>query len=134
MNHLFDVQNLCVLISGSSRGIGFELAWGFLEHGAKVAISSENESELNEAFKQLNATYRNRVLAVLCDVRSAESCREAVTKVISNFGSLTTTICNAGVDIIKPVELYSEQDWKFILDVNLKGTFNFSQAAMLKIL
>jgi NAD(P)-dependent dehydrogenase (short-subunit alcohol dehydrogenase family) len=130
MSNLFDVQNLCVLISGSSRGIGFELAQGFLDHGAKVTISSENQSELDEAFKKLDVKYKNRISAVLCDVRSSESCEKAVSKIISDFGSLTTTICNAGVDIIKPVESYSGQDWKFILDVNLQGAFNFSQAAI----
>lgn len=130
MSNLFDIQHLTVLISGSSRGIGFELAQGFLAHGAKVAILSENESELEEASKALSAKYHDRVSAILCDVRSQESCQTAVKKVISDFGSLTTTICNAGVDIIKPVESYSEQDWKYILEVNLQGAFYLSQAAI----
>ncbi len=130
MNNLFDVHDLCVLISGSSRGIGFELAKGFLEQGAKVIISSENKSELNQALQQLNDQYRNRVSSVVCDVRSFESCQNAVKKAASDLGSLTTTICNAGVDIIQPIENYSETDWKFILDVNLQGAFSFSQAAI----
>lgn len=130
MNNLFDVKDLCVMISGSSHGIGLTLAEGFLSNGAKVAISSENESELNEAYAQLKSKYHNRVSSVLCDVKSFQFCQNAIKKTVADLGSLTTTICNAGVDIIKPVEKYSESDWNFIVDVNLKGAFALSQAAV----
>jgi NAD(P)-dependent dehydrogenase (short-subunit alcohol dehydrogenase family) len=43
---------------------------------------------------------------------------------------LTTTICNAGVDRIKPIESYLESDWKFILEVNLQGACYLAQAAI----
>jgi NAD(P)-dependent dehydrogenase (short-subunit alcohol dehydrogenase family) len=130
MENIFSVEDLCVLISGSSRGIGLSLAQGFLEQGAKVAILSENESELELALKQLNSRFPNRVSGVVCDVRSFKSCQNAVKKVVSDLGSLTTTICNAGVDRIKPIEEYLESDWKFILEVNLQGAFYLAQAAI----
>ncbi len=130
MNNIFSVKDLCVLISGSSRGIGLQLARGFLEHGAKVSILSENEEELKVALGELNSLFPNRVFGVVCDVRSFESCQNAVKKAVSDLGSLTTTICNAGVDRIKPIEAYLESDWNFILEVNLQGAFYLAQAAI----
>lgn len=130
MKNIFDVKDLSVLVSGSSRGIGLQIARGFLEYGAKVSILSENKEELNQAFSQLNSDFPGRIFGVVCDVRSMQSCQEAISKVVTAQGDLTTTICNAGVDRIKPVESYLESDWEFILEVNLNGAFYIAQAAI----
>jgi NAD(P)-dependent dehydrogenase (short-subunit alcohol dehydrogenase family) len=130
MNTIFDVTNLSVLISGSSRGIGLHLAQAFLESGAKVAILSENRLELDQALHHLQNQFPDKVMGVACDVRSAHSCQEAIQQVVKTHGKLTTTICNAGVDRIKPIEAYQETDWKYILEVNLHGAFYLSQAAV----
>lgn len=130
MENLFSVKECVVLISGSSRGIGFELARGFLDQGAKVAILSENADELAQALKDLQETFSGRVYGVVCDVRSFDSCQQAVQKTAAHFGSLTSVICNAGVDRIKPVESYTESDWRFILEINLQGAFSIAQATI----
>ena len=70
MTNLFSVKESVVLISGSSRGIGLELARGFLEQEAKVSILSENAEELSDALEELQKTYSDRVYGVFCDVRS----------------------------------------------------------------
>jgi len=127
---IFSVNDLCVLISGSSRGIGLSVARGFLERGAKVTISSEDASELKQALELLKSQFPNRVFGAVCDVRSFSACQNAVKQAVSEMGTLTTTICNAGVDRIKPVESYNESDWKFILEVNLQGAFSLAQAAI----
>lgn len=130
MKNLFNVENLSVLISGSSRGIGLHVAKGFLENGAKVTILSENKKELEHELAQLVGRFPNHAFGVVCDVSSFESCQNAVKKAASDMGSLTTVICNAGVDRIKPIESYLESDWKFILEVNLQGAFALAQAAV----
>lgn len=129
-HNIFNVDSLSVLISGSSRGIGWHLAQGFLEHGAKVTLLSENENELKSALEKLSSQFPNRVFGLVCDVRSFEACQNAVKQAVSDMGTLTTTICNAGVDRIKPIESYDESDWKFILEVNLQGAFSLAQAAI----
>lgn len=130
MKNLFDVKDLSVLVSGSSRGIGLQIARGFLEYGAKASILSENKEELSQALKQLNSDFPGRAFGVVCDVSSMQACQEALDKVVSAQGCLTTMICNAGVDRIKPVESYLESDWNFILGVNLNGAFYMAQAAI----
>lgn len=130
MKNLFSVKESIVLITGSSRGIGLQLAHGFLEHGAKVSILSENEEELVLALRAIKSRFTDRVHSIVCDVRSFDACKEAVRETVANFGSLTSVICNAGVDRIKHIESYSESDWKFILEVNLQGAFSMAQAAV----
>src|SRR3569833_1439029 len=127
MENLFSVKERVVLISGSSRGIGFELARGFLDQGAKVSILSENADELSRALEELQRSFSARVYGVVCDVRSFDACQNAVQKTVAQFGSLTSVVCNAGVDRFKPLESYSESDWKFILEINLQGAFSIAQ-------
>ena len=124
------VEDLSVLISGSSRGIGFEVAKAFLASGAYVILSSHDEKELEAAYNLAKAEFGDKVGAVVCDVCKPESCVRAVSDAIEKFGKLDTVICNAGIDIIKSVQDYSEKEWDKILDVNLKGAFHFSQAAI----
>lgn len=112
--NIFDVSDLSVLVSGSSRGIGLQIARGFLEHGSKVSILSENKEELCQALSQLNSDFPSRAFGVVCNVSSMQSCLEAVSKVVDAQGFLTTMICNAGVDRIKPIESYLESDWEYI--------------------
>lgn len=130
MNNLFDIRNLKVLISGASRGIGLNVARGFLEHGATVAILSENKEELRLAVEQLSHSFSGKVFGIDCDVRSVDSCQAAIADTVAKLGSLTTVICNAGVDRIKSIESYQEADWKFILEVNLQGAFFIAQSAV----
>lgn len=130
MQNLFSVRETVVLITGSSRGIGLQLARGFLDQGAKVSILSENERELLAALRELQEIFSDRVYGVVCDVRSFDACQEAVQKTVIYFGTLTAVICNAGVDRIKPVESYSASDWNFILEINLQGAFSIAQAAV----
>lgn len=126
----FDVSNNVILISGSSRGIGLEVAKGFLQSGAKVTISGNDEAELNETYKELHASYKDKVHYVKCDVRSENECKQAIELTVGHFGKLDTIICNAGVDRIKEIAEYTEGDWDFIVDINLKGAFFFAQPAI----
>src|SRR5690348_13647550 len=112
IKNLFNVENLSVLISGGSRGIGLQLAEGFLINGAKVSILSENKKELELALKEYRTRFPGKIFGIVCDVRSFKACQKAVKQAVSEMGTLTTTICNAGVVRSMPIESYQESDWK----------------------
>lgn len=125
---MFNVSGQTVFISGSSRGIGLGVAKGFLEAGANVVISSNSQDEILMAENELKK-YASQMHSIFCDVRSLDDCKSAINEASKHFGSLNTVICNAGVDRIKSISEYTEDDWDFIIDVNLKGAFNLAQAA-----
>ena len=126
--NMFSVADKIVCISGSSRGLGKSLARGFAEDGARVIISSFNKEELEQTHQKFVSDNLD-VEAVVADVTRRRDCELLVNTTIDRFGGLDVMICNAGIDIIKPAETYTENDWDHIIDTNLRGYFYCAQFA-----
>ena len=125
---LFSVSNQVVIVSGGSRGIGRAIAAGFAERDAKVVITGRDDSSLTAAAKEIGADTRGSVTPIVCDVAKLEDIERLVAKVIADFGRIDTLVNVAGVNRRKPALDVSEDDYDFILDINLKGAFLLSQA------
>lgn len=111
------------LVTGGSRGIGFEIAKIFSENGAKVIITSKNSEQLQNAADKLNNT-----ISISADIRKEVEVRSVVEKIIEKFGKLDILINNAGIfPRIKQMHEISEEEWNDVLDINLNGTFRFSK-------
>lgn len=111
------------IITGGSRGIGFEIAKTFSENGAKVIITSKNSLQLQNAANKLNNT-----IAIPSDIRKEEEVKDVVEKTIERFGKLDILINNAGIfPKIKQLHEISEVEWNEVLDVNLNGVFRFTK-------
>jgi NAD(P)-dependent dehydrogenase (short-subunit alcohol dehydrogenase family) len=114
------------VISGaaSPRGIGLATARLFAEHGARVAIVDLNEEAAHDVAQSLGGEHRG----FACDVTDRESCQEAADRALEAFSRVDVLINNAG--ITQPLKLMeiSAKDWDPVLDVNLRGVLNLSQA------
>jgi NAD(P)-dependent dehydrogenase (short-subunit alcohol dehydrogenase family) len=124
---LFSVSNQVVIVSGGSRGIGRAIAKGFAERDAKVVITGRDESSLLAAAEEIGAG-KGSVTPIVCDVAKLADINRLVAKVITDFGQIDTLVNVAGVNRRKPALDVSEDDYDFILDINLKGAFLLSQA------
>lgn len=124
---LFSVKDRVTLISGGSRGIGRGIAAGFAQRGAKVVIASRDENTLRAASAEMS-TDENPVEWCVCDVSKPDDIRGCVEKVVQDHGRIDVLINVAGVNRRKRAETVSEDDYDFILDINLKGAFLLSQA------
>lgn len=135
MINLFDVAGKVVCITGSSRGLGFALASGFLDLGARVVLSSNDTEELRSAHETLaDKGYSEYVSSIEADVTSEEACQRLVEHPFNHFGLLDVMICNAGIDIIKPAETYTSQEWSQIIAVNLTGCYFTAKSAAARML
>lgn len=123
---LFSVKDRVTLVSGGSRGIGGAIARGFAENGARVIITGR-DAETLRASAEAMSTPDNRVAFEVCDVASASAIREVVAKVREDHGRIDTLVNVAGVNRRKNVEEVTEDDYDFILDINLKGAFLMAQ-------
>jgi NAD(P)-dependent dehydrogenase (short-subunit alcohol dehydrogenase family) len=121
---LFSVADQVVLVSGASRGIGRAIAEGFAQRGAKVVITGREAATLEQTARELGATVR----AMVCDVASRKAIEQLVPAVLKEFGQIDTLLNVAGVNRRMLAEKLSEDDYDFILDINLKGPFLLSQA------
>ena len=125
---LFSVENQVVLVSGGSRGIGRSIAQGFAERGATVIITGRELKTLEATAKEI-AGPKKPVTPIVCDVSDLKGITSLVERVMADFGRIDTLVNVAGVNRRKPSLEVTEDDWDFILDINLKGPFFLSQAA-----
>ena len=123
---LFSVADQVVLVSGGSRGIGEAIARGFVEHGSQVIISGREQSTLETAAAGMSGAHE--VACLTCDVAQSADIDKLVADVLDRFGRIDTLVNVAGVNRRKPTEAVTEDDYDFILDINLKGAFLLSQA------
>ncbi len=114
------------IITGGSRGIGFEIAKTFSENGATVVITSKNSQQLKDSANKLSNT-----LPISGDIRREEDVKNVIEKTIKKFGKLDILVNNAGVfPKIKQLHEISEKEWNDVLDVNLNGQFRFTKFAL----
>ncbi|MBO4674467.1 MAG: 3-oxoacyl-[acyl-carrier-protein] reductase [Elusimicrobiaceae bacterium] len=118
-----------VLITGASRGIGFEIAQEFAKAGANLAICATREDAIRDAAEKLRAL-GTKVYAQAVDISNAQACEDFVNNTLQEFGSLDVVVNNAGITKDNLTVRMSEQDWDAVMNVNLKGTFLMSKAAL----
>ncbi len=121
-----------VVITGSSRGLGFEMAKVFRKSGLNVMLSATNQEVLEKAKKELEKIESSAKVEVCkCNVTSEEDIRNLINYSKKIFGSIDIWINNAGVNQPnKPIWELSEKEITSILDIDLKGTINTSRLVM----
>jgi dihydroanticapsin dehydrogenase len=123
---ILKLEGKVAIITGGSRGIGFETAKTFSENGATVIITSKNSEQLKNAANQLSNT-----VPLSADITKEEDVKRVVEETIEKFGKLDILVNNAGVfPKIKQLHEISELEWNSVLDVNLNGAFRFAKFAI----
>jgi NAD(P)-dependent dehydrogenase (short-subunit alcohol dehydrogenase family) len=114
-----------VIVSGGAnpRGIGRAIITLFLAQGARVACVDLDEVGAG-------TPGADAILGLRCDVRSAESCREAVAAATAAFGGVDIVVNNAGIVGATPVWELQEEEFVRMIDINLNGAFRLTRAAL----
>lgn len=117
-----------ILITGGAQGMGAAIGKNFAAQGARVCLADLNLDGANEVVKEIAAA-GGEATAVQIDVRDTESAAAAVAHTVKEFGSIDILLNNAGVN--KPAFFLdvTEENWRFINDINTWGTFACMQAA-----
>ena len=119
-----EFENKVVIVTGSARGIGKEIAAAFAAQGAKVVISDVNAEACAETVKELGAP----AIAIPANVTVKAEVENLIQKTKEQLGSVDVLVNNAGVTRDALFVRMKEEDWDMVLDINLKGTFLASQA------
>jgi NAD(P)-dependent dehydrogenase (short-subunit alcohol dehydrogenase family) len=123
-----DFENKRVLITGSSRGIGYGIAEAFIESGARVAIHGKTPESVNAAMDKLGQ--KDQLVAAPGDIGKVAGCQLAVKTAVEALGGLDILVNSAGIGAGRPIDECDEQMWDDHVDVNLKGLFFTCQAAL----
>jgi NAD(P)-dependent dehydrogenase (short-subunit alcohol dehydrogenase family) len=117
------------LITGGTSGIGEATAVLFAREGAPVVITGRNEKRGHAVTAAILET-GGKAAFVRTDVRKASECDRAVRETLSSFGRLDILFNNAGIFYPHDTLECSEEEWDEQIDINLKGTFLMSKAAL----
>ena len=127
------LKNKVVIITGSSKGIGKEMAILFAENKAKVIINySSSEAEANETVKTIIAN-GGEAIAIKADVSVRKEVTHLFDKTIEVYGKIDVLVNNAGVMKSKKLKDITEQDFDTHFNVNVKGLYNTLQEAESKL-
>jgi NAD(P)-dependent dehydrogenase (short-subunit alcohol dehydrogenase family) len=126
------LENKVALISGGARGMGAVEAKMFAQEGAKVVIGDvldedgkQTEAEINEA--------GGECVFVHLDVTDETAWQDAVAAAVDRFGKLDILVNNAGIARINNVEDTTSDEWDLVMDINAKGVFLGTKAAIPEI-
>lgn len=128
IQQLFDLTGRVAIVTGGSRGLGFEIAEGLAEAGASLMLCARREQWLTPAIDEMRKR-GVRVEGKVCDVTDPKQVEDVVSDTIAKFGKVDILINNAGVSWGERPEAMSLEQWKRVLDTNLTGAFLFAQAA-----
>ncbi len=125
---LFDLSGRIAVITGTSRGIGRELAHGFAEAGATVVGCARSYEAAEKTAAELRAR-GHETLPVLADVATPEGADALITAAVRRYGRLDILVCNAGVNVKKKAIDFTPAEFDMVIGGNLKAYFLCAQAA-----
>ncbi|WP_178983919.1 SDR family oxidoreductase [Winogradskyella helgolandensis] len=127
------LHNKVIIITGSSKGIGQEIAFLLAENGAKVIVNHSNsESEANKTVEQITKN-GGTALAIKADVSQKDEVTNLFDKTIEAFGKVDVLINNAGIMYNKFLKDNTQDEFTKLFDVNVRGIFNTLQEADSKL-
>ena len=115
--------NQIVLVTGSSRGIGKEIAKAFAREGAIVMIVGRN-SQMADQTRQELIEQGFKAESFSCDVTNLKNVQEIVNKILDKYKRVDILVNNAGITKDNLLVRLSEGDWDEVINVNLRGVFN----------
>lgn len=124
-----DFNDKVIIVTGSGRGIGREIAESFTKNGATVIISDYSTESLIEA-ENLFATKGYSFKAIPCDVTNSEDVQNLIDLTYKEFGKIDVLINNAGITKDNLILRMKDEQWDSVIETNLKGVFLTTRASV----
>lgn len=127
MTNLFDLTGKTALVTGSSQGIGYAIAEGLAQHGARVVLNGRSPDKLDAAVKTLGAQGFEAHAAAF-DVTDAQAVADAVSRIETEIAPIDIVVNNAGMQHRASLEEFPHDKWDDMLKTNVTSVFYVAQA------
>lgn len=117
-----------ILITGGGTGLGRSMGAYFSELGANLVITSRKLEVLQDTAREISEKTGYPVLPLACDVREYEQVEKAIGQSVERFGKVDVLLNNAAGNFISPTERLSHRAFDTIVDIVLRGSYNFTLA------
>lgn len=125
------LKDKVAIITGSSSGIGLDIAKSFLKNGALVTICGTKQEKLNNIEEQLKKEFNSENFLILkADVSQTEDVKKLFAETIKKFNHLDILVNNAGIAPAKPLEDMTDEDFISVININTFGTFKCTREAV----
>jgi gluconate 5-dehydrogenase len=123
---LFSLKGKRAFVTGSVRGLGYEIASGLAQQGAHVLVNGRDQSTVNEAVEGLRAE-GGLADGVVCDVTDLNRLADTLTQIDATFGSIDILVNNAGLRDRRDVFTFELDDVRQMFEANLVAPFELSR-------
>ncbi len=117
------------IVTGAAQGIGKTIALQLAGQGADVVVTDINREGLALVVAEIEALGR-RALAIVMDVSNLAQCEDMVKETVQEMGRIDILVNNAGITRDTLLLRMKEEQWDQVMQVNVKGTFNCTKAAI----
>lgn len=124
---MFNLKDRVVVVTGSSSGLGRQMAKGFAGQGATLVLLARRKERLEELAKELEAK-GTKALTIQCDVTNTKQVNEAAALAEKTFGKVDVLVNCAGSAKNAGVLNMTDEEWDFTMDVDLKSVFLVTRA------
>jgi gluconate 5-dehydrogenase len=127
LRDLFDLNGKCAIVTGGSRGLGFQIAEALGEFGATLFLVSRKPADLDHAVAQL----RDRgfaAYAMAADLGACDAAQAVASAAVERLGRVDILVNNAGASWGATAEDYPADGWNKVMDLNVTGLFRLTQA------
>lgn len=119
------------IVTGGTRGIGYEIVRKFLKNGAKVVLFGSRQETVDKAISSLkeeSAAYE--VFGLFPNLNSEEDVRQAFEKVVNEYGKIDILVNNAGMSSSTPFDKHTMEEYDKIMDLNVRAVYICSRVAV----
>jgi len=130
MAEYMSMEGRVAVVTGGRRGIGLAIVEMLTRRGAEVVMGDRTIDESTKVAEVVAADCQCRVKAMQVDVSNPDSVNAMIDATLKEFGRIDILVNNAGVTRDTLIMRMSEEDWDFVLGVNLKGAWNCCKAVV----
>jgi 3-oxoacyl-[acyl-carrier protein] reductase len=127
---MIDLTDKVAVVTGGAQGIGKAIAETLARCGAHVAVADLRVDKAETTTQEIAANSGRKAIAIHADVSNSVSAKAMIDRAIAEFGRVDILVNNAGITRDTLIMRMKEEDWDLVLDINLKGAFNCSQAVV----